>query len=324
MINERIISMNYRKFRPKQHIMENTSIQLIKWVLPKEWVIQEYTPDYGIDLRIEIFEDIKGNGIEALGEFVLAQVKSVGKTNIEKIQIRTRENIAKGPLSYTSDKVEEIEVFKYSLDTSTILTIQSMGAAVPVFLLYVTLDTQRVFFINLTDYIDKILIPEDPNFINKKSKTLFIPVKNEINSEPVNFFPLRFSAIRMKFYAFFHKANYQKTMIIDNLYEDTIEGLLQCFEQVLFLLNDIKSKDIWKYINYWDGLKSCYKGMDSLYLSLEKVLNNTPANCCETDLTIIIQNIKSQWGSFVNLGNIYEELIREQHLPSVLANLLED
>jgi len=245
--------------------MADDSIQIIKRTLPKEWVIREYTPDYGIDLKIEIFEVVNDIEFEALGEFILAQVKSVGNTVTHKIKVKNRGNVAQFPLTYTSGEEQEIEVLKFALDTDTIVTIQSMGAAVPVFLLYVTLDTNKIYYICLTDYIDKILIPEDPDFRNKKTKTLNIPISNEITPDPIKTFPLRFGAVRMKFYALFVKSNYQRTVIncnydgiIDLEIEVAVEKLTIFLYQVLYFMDEIKSNDIWRYIDNWGGLKICF------------------------------------------------------------------
>ena len=262
--------MAHRKLRVNQHIMEDDSIQIIKRKLPKEWVIREYTPDYGIDLKIEIFEPVNDFQFEALGEFIFAQVKSVRRTETYKIKVKSRANIAQFPLTYTSDEETEIEVLKFALDTDTIVTIQSMGAAVPVYLLYVTLDTSKIYYICLTDYIDKILIPEDPDFRSKKTKTLNIPIDNEITTDPFTFFPLRFGAVRMKFYALFVKSSYQKkvldynfTEIINLEVEEIVEKMTVFLYQVLYFI-EIKSNDVWRYIDSWGGLKICHETLISL------------------------------------------------------------
>ena len=47
--------MSHTKRRTFQHIMEDKSVLKLRNILPAEWVIREYKPDYGIDLTIEIF-----------------------------------------------------------------------------------------------------------------------------------------------------------------------------------------------------------------------------------------------------------------------------
>ena len=43
--------------RPKQHQVEDLSINALKSVLPREWVYREKDKDYGIDGEIEIFDE---------------------------------------------------------------------------------------------------------------------------------------------------------------------------------------------------------------------------------------------------------------------------
>ena len=48
-----------KKHRVRQHIMEDESFEVIKRYIPKNWVIKEFNrPDYGIDLVIELFEEV--------------------------------------------------------------------------------------------------------------------------------------------------------------------------------------------------------------------------------------------------------------------------
>lgn len=323
--------MKRRKLRTMQHIMEEDSIQLIKQTLPMEWVIERYTVDYGIDLRIEVFEDIKGSGNEALGEFILAQVKSVSHTVIKKRVVNKRRNVAKGPISCNNVKErnsEQIDVFAYSLDTSTILTVKSMGAAIPVFLLYVTLDTRKLYFVNLTDYIEKVLIPEDPDFDNKRNKTIYIPLRNEVTSHPIKYLPLRFAATRMKLYAFFHKVSYQKKTIIDNFVGNNVGETARFLKQIIFLLDDIRLNDIWEYTGYWGGLEVCYERMHELYSEIKtslNILNNSKTmGVHQGDINHVTSKIYTLWDNFITLGHVYEEVIRERHLPTVLANILDE
>ena len=42
--------MAHTKRRGRQHIMEDQSYLVFKSLLPEEWAVHEYRPDYGIDL----------------------------------------------------------------------------------------------------------------------------------------------------------------------------------------------------------------------------------------------------------------------------------
>ncbi|WP_292043565.1 MULTISPECIES: DUF4365 domain-containing protein [unclassified Brevundimonas] len=44
------------KQRSPQHLTDEKGIALLKSLLPKNWVIREYKPDYGLDFAVEVFE----------------------------------------------------------------------------------------------------------------------------------------------------------------------------------------------------------------------------------------------------------------------------
>ncbi len=50
--------MAHTKRRVRQHIMEEQSYRLFRDLIPDEWAVHEYRPDYGIDLVVEIFKYI--------------------------------------------------------------------------------------------------------------------------------------------------------------------------------------------------------------------------------------------------------------------------
>ena len=49
--------MGYGKTRPIAHIKGEQGVKILKEVFPDSWVVREYSPDYAIDLNIEIFEE---------------------------------------------------------------------------------------------------------------------------------------------------------------------------------------------------------------------------------------------------------------------------
>lgn len=111
--------MASKKRRVFQHIMENDSYQLIKKLLPKEWVIRDFNkPDYGIDLVIELFNRVDEQYSETLGEFIYIQVKSVKSVEVIKEKIFTVRNVAKG--AWTEDKSEYAKVPLAPFSVSTV------------------------------------------------------------------------------------------------------------------------------------------------------------------------------------------------------------
>ena len=61
--------------RNRQHIIEDESENILRSLIPTEWVLRKLTPDYGIDYNVEIFE-----GEEATGLHFFLQLKGTDKT----------------------------------------------------------------------------------------------------------------------------------------------------------------------------------------------------------------------------------------------------
>ncbi len=153
-----------KKKRSFQHIMEDDSYSLIKKYIPKDWVIREFNkPDYGIDIVIELFDRINSDYSETLGEFLFVQVKSIEEVKIKKEKIYSTKNVAK--IRWEEDKSEfmEIDVLKFPIDTNSIYSFQTLGASICVLLFVVDIENDEVYFICINDYIDKYLMPKNPD-----------------------------------------------------------------------------------------------------------------------------------------------------------------
>lgn len=317
--------------------MADNSIKLIKEYFPDEWVVREYSPDYGIDIVVEIFDfiDEKREICEALGEMFFAQVKSVKSTEISKIDVYPRRNVEKSPLIEDKSEVKQIEVIKFKLDTDELLTINSMGAGVPVFLILVCLDTRRVFYVLLNDLIEKVIIPSDENYFDKKTKTIYIPAKNELTQNPESQILFRFFAKRMKFYAAFTKFVYQRNELeyffesidlVDRERDiDDYSHFLLYLCKTLHFLSIIKRYDIWFAGERWAILPEILESLEKLekkiyafvYLIDEKIENGDIETILEIipdfqwTPPLIVNEIKTLWDKLVNLSDVYEEICRE-------------
>jgi hypothetical protein len=204
-----------KKQRSLNQVKEDISVRVLREKLPQEWIVHSYGADYGIDCVIELFDfiDDERKVAETLGENFFVQLKSSDCIEYSSRKAYGRGNVAKGSLAEDKDDYVEIEVAKFQLDISDILTIQSMGIAIPVLLILVDTNTERGFFICLNDYIDKVLIPEDPNYASKGSKTIYIPTANEILDEEDALVALRAYGKRSKMYGAFSLFNYQLRMV---------------------------------------------------------------------------------------------------------------
>lgn len=166
------------------HVIEKKSLQIIQNTFPDYWTTRQYMPDYGIDLEVEIFEATESNGVtfyDTLGEHIFIQVKGTECLNVGKYKVYKRKNIEKYKVEKT-EEYQEIDVVKFQIDTTELSTIERMSSAIPVLLFIVDINNEDIYFICLNDYIDKVLIPEEPNYYDKDSKTLYIPLENKITS----------------------------------------------------------------------------------------------------------------------------------------------
>lgn len=313
-----------RKKRVFQHEMESESYKIVNKIIPKEWVIREFNrPDYGIDLVIELFERIDEKYSETLGEFIYVQVKSVKNIEIVKEKIFSVANVAKGTWKEDKSEYAEIDVIKYELDTSSIYTVQMLGASVPVLLFVVDLSTEIAYFICLNDYIDKIILPQKPSYINQESITLTIPTLNKLNDKSILNNALEFYGKRSKLLAAFSKFAYQKNEIAyifgfksfpvwtyrNELEKEKNYDAAEIQTMLLYFINQIEDLDIWRH-KEWAVLPAAQKDLLIVKdLLQEKEINWTVAR----DKIIVL------WHQLTNLGTMYEDICREWFLPKTIS-----
>lgn len=320
--------MEKKKRRSFQQIIEEDSFGIVKSKLPKEWVLHDYRPDYGIDMVIELFEfiDSEKKIAETLGEHIYLQIKSVNDIVEGKIKAYPRQNVEKSPLSYDKSEYVEIDIIKFVIETSELLTVQSMGSAIPVLLLLADLKHSELYYVCLNDYIDKIILPVDPGFGTKKTKTLLIPKKNIIDcNHKETLIPIKFYAKRMKLFSAFAKFYYQRNELRYNSSRDLI----------LHFINIIKKYDFWTKTAMWSPILEMYnelKSIENYFISLNETNNKS---VFETDLEneksdlfnlpekeFLQMKVFPEWDRLCNLSNMFEELCREWFLPTFLSQHL--
>src|SRR5438552_6497788 len=130
-----------------------------------------------------------------------------------------------------------------------------MGAAVPVLLVLVDTSSGRIFFLCLNDYIDKIVLPNEPEYWRKDNKIIYIPVANEINSSSL--LPITVYAKRAKLYAAFlqfeyqdHELGYTKTHDLDRVSRLYAHIVLRY--------------DFWQSCDWWPHIKWLHSGLKGL------------------------------------------------------------
>jgi len=293
-------------------MMEEQSVKLFTASMPAEWVIRRYSPDYGIDYVVEVFKyvDAKRKLADTLGDIFYVQLKSVEATKVISMEVRPRLNVekfqgeARPPGS--SDGLS-LQVIPFKLDTDELLTIRAFSPGVPVLLILTCLDTEKVYYLCLNDYVDKVLLPRGRT-ISGKSKTVYIPIKNELKNDDTHLVHPRFYAKRAKFYSAFTKFFYQRAELryLSNDGDESRE-ILGRFVSVLIEFPIWTDTEIWAILGtYRDRLAQ---------FEAYRRRKDVPTES-------LLEAADQLWHGLTVLASNYEELCREWCLPTHLAQFL--
>lgn len=321
------------KQRHKNHIAGDSGVRLVRSKLPDHWVVRDLHPDYGLDLHVEVFEPDARDAESAntLGEHFFVQVKTAAVLETERVVVRHRMNVTKyDPDPNDGDKVE-IEVVKFSLDTTTLLTVETMGAAIPVLLCVVDLSTENIYYVCLNDYVTKALVPYRPEYENQGSVTVMIPSWNVLDAEDQSVAYLWLLARRGKFYAAFNTFAYQYHELLQTAWpeltilrdERQTEKVHLSPELRVMARNFLRSSlrlAIWTPTGpgYWSPLQDVQQALQSLMDQFPQE-DGLPAGEAEEFMHDLVDAFRRA----DNLGRMYEELVREWRLPTALATLMD-
>jgi hypothetical protein len=320
--------MNRSKRRPPAHVSGDQAIKIVERIFPPYWVARKYHPDYGIDLGVELFEQTKtpdGEVVfDTLGEHLFLQVKGTAKLTPKRIAVASRPNANRPPPARFQGRSVNIDVFEFRLESTELVTVQRMGASLPVLLVLVELSTERAFFVCLNDYIDKILLPSDPKYAQKDQHIIRIPAANELAGSVT---ALSFYAKRPKLYAAFQTFTYQHHELEYTRKTDLSRTSKYFAERLL-------QYDFWSKCEAWGLIERLHQHLQSL---LKKgvpgqlrayPVTNTAAYKQWVDqygdryaLKDLLNSfdIRALWASLSNVGNTFEEICREWFLPTFLG-----
>lgn len=297
--------------------------------LPDTWVVRQITPDYGLDLHIEVFEPTPEDpdSADTLGEHFFAQVKTVAAVGTKTLQIGNRQNVMRSRRASPEVESADIEVATLSLETSELRTVEAMGPGVPVLLLLVDLSSDEVYYLCLNDYISKVLLPKSWNYDERGSSTLHTPLSNRLRrDDPASGTYIRMLARRAKLYTLFALLHYQYHEVaraaegaridLDRWTEEgrLPEDLLHMLE--VFLRGVLRS-DVWAPtgVGFWQPLRQVQHDFAGLLSRLEDLRRPMPVETA--DLTLM--QLAMLFERAANISNIFEELVREWSLPTYLS-----
>lgn len=318
------------KVQPEAHTIGRRAVDLLKSIFPQLWVVREYTPDYGIDLDVELFaEDTK----MTLGEHVLFQVKGTESLTVDQIQpIKTVNGL--GGLE-SNGPTTTVEVVKFSLDTKLVATVEKMGSAAVVLLAVVDLKGRRAYVVCLNDYIDKILLVQNPGYCKQDHVTIYIPTKNCLNVD-AGARLVAWYGKRAKLYSFFCLVNVQWH---DLKYEDSsrkVETAKKYAERLARL-------DVWGGAQRWQILDEMKEDISFFYQNgitreVEAFLKEEKQRGRDIDDPIwegsyfagpvslrdnnTIDGIHQLWERLNNLNCLFDEYVKHWFLPTGMGNML--
>lgn len=260
------------KVRSQSHLIDQKAILHIRQKLPEGWVVRELSPDYGIDLDVELF--VKEHGqVVTLGEHLYMQVKGTTCAKYKNISIEE----------------DEIKVVKkclvFQLDTALLRLVERVGDSLPILLVTIDMNTNEAFFVCLNDYVNFFLCT-DTDWRTQKTKVIYVPCNNCIESTRL----LRWYALRPKLNAFFA----QSSALIDDLeYAGSSEIYIQKVRD--FALRNSES-DIWNCIDLG------FTFMEPVYDLINPIINEVPCLLAERALSRYSDNDLVSIGTFDDIS----------------------
>ncbi|TPM97706.1 DUF4365 domain-containing protein [Mesorhizobium sp. B2-1-3A] len=313
--------VGHAKRRAPQHLIDERGIALLKRVMPVNWVLREYRPDYGLDYAVEVFEDAGTPYPQTLGEHFFIQLKSTDSPKIGSLQLHRRGNVEKGREKLDDEPSMSIETYRLSLETSELVTIERMGVGLPVLLVIADLTRERCIFVCLNDYIDKILVPRFDDYRDKEHRTIHLPCTNDV-SGTVGRIALRWYAKRSKLFSAFQRFTFQHSEL--NWAENgDWRSLAEHFAQ------KIARYDFWDDVemcpiigHYRDGLRRFIEtGQPGL---IERSIPLVDVRTFEGEMDDHLRKVDVflLWQGLSILPKNYEDVWREWFLPTDLGQAL--
>lgn len=319
------------KQQSEQHLIDAEGQQLLRSRLPRHWVLREYRPDYGLDFALEIFAPAKEGKhtktYETLGEHIFVQLKSVRSCKIKPLKLYGRMNVEKArEVLNKDDLVGEMDTVRFQLDTPELVTVERMGVGVPVLLVVADLSRKECFFVCLNDYIDKILIPRYQDYRNKATRTLHVPVLNEVGGEASGQVALRWYAKRPKLFAAFQRFVFQHGELEYSWPSPDRLTMARYFAERIVSYDFWDDTEMWQMIPYYGAAVRRFleTGSPGLMKIDEELITCQVAKGDKQSAQELIEQLKRNevpelWRLLSVLPRNYEDVCREWFLPTALG-----
>lgn len=297
------------------------------FAFPSHWIVRPLPYDYGIDLQLEVFENLEHAN-------ALRKYRTTG--GHLACQVKTTET-----LSFTGGS------FAFVVDVADLELAESMGSSAPLVLLVVERSSRRIFYLCLNDYIEKILEKKNDDWRSQGSVTLHVPKRNVLDIDDPERLRLHWQyfkglAFRAKFYAAassFVLASGE----IDRAVEDwmnrapfTADRLAEMRQSVEMLdgaiqaglsvtksaaLIDLRAETS-PYAGLFENLRLARESIESEYPAarrrlLDTVLASSPqANflAAQGDFEVVAGRVGALFATASTIGRVYEQTHREAGL----------
>lgn len=325
--------MGRSKTMSPQHVIDEEAQQLLRAVLPSHWRLRSYQPDYGLDFTLELFqpapaaEGAPQGAFEALGEHLFIQLKGARQVNRANHRVFARMNAERFRYEENPNNlVSEIETLPISIEPSELLTVQRMGAGLPVLLVRADLDQKKCYFVCLSDYIDKILLPRHGKDALSHSRTIHIPALNDIADSTIGHTAVRWYGKRPKLYAAFQKFIYQQAELAwcgEN--EEEHRRLAKHCAGILLGYDFWDSTPMWEILAYYSAMLRRFVKTGSPGLTqvdqgeVDRYVQDDPERKRTVLSWMASQEINRLWYGLTVLPRNYEEVCREWYLPTGLG-----
>lgn len=307
--------VDHAKRRAPQHLIDERGVALLRRLMPENWVLREYRPDYGLDFAVEVFEDATKPYPQTLGEHFFIQLKSTVSPKVSALRLYPRGNVEKGREKLDDQPSMSIDTYSLSLETSELVTVERMGVGLPVLLVIADLTRERCVFVCLNDYIDKILVPRFDDYRDSDHRTVHLPCSNDIAST-LGQVALRWYAKRSKLYSAFQRFTYQNSEL--NWAKDgNWRSLAEHFSQKIV-----------RY-DFWDDVEMCpiighYRDALRRFIEtgqpglLERSIPLVDVKTFEGEMDDYLKKVDVflLWNGLSVLPKNYEDVWREWFLPT--------
>lgn len=308
------------KMQSEQQLIDTEGQKLLSSVLPSDWILREYRPDYGLDYVLELFrsreEDADGpTGAETLGEHIFIQLKSERSPTPRPLSVKERPNVQKTARVTSGAGVASIVTYRYPMEMTELVTVERMGLGVPVLLVLADLTGARCSFVCLNDYIDRVLIPQHADYRSAGKRTVHVPFALDVSSD-YGRRAIGWYGKRAKLLAAFHRFRYQYVEL------ENARGSAELLPLARVFASKIDSYDFWddeSLSNQLGELREALRRFLTTGNPFEPVEGGPAKSDPAHERARLEERVLYLWRRLDLLGRTLEDVWQEWYLPTALG-----